>query len=800
MNGLLLDVRGVLRAWRAAPVPFLAAILAIALGTGVNTAVFAVAYGILLKPMPYPDAGRLVVMSLTGPDGTEFGVHIGEVDEWRARLRSVREAAGYASGESIVRGAGEPRTMRSAFVTATFFEVLGLPPTEGQTREFSEATAQAVVSRQLAVEAFSSTGGHAVGSPLTIAQTPYTVAAVMPQVFTFPAEDVAAWIPASTVNAVRGVGAPDARRFRIVARLKPGVTVEQARDDAERVIRETRGADPQARGGGRATVRTIEDSEVARVRPVLQALTAGGILVLLVSCANVATLLVGRAIGRSREMAVRLALGAPRLRLARSAMVESALVAIAGSLVGLVIGILSFRLFVGAAAGVLPRLATATIDWPVFAGSVATAGLVTVLCGIAPALRAIATDFAGAMADRGSSGSVAVRRLRSVLVVAQLALSIVLLIAAGLLGRTVANLLHEDAGIDPAGALSVRLMMSENPRFDATDRLPFVRSLLDRVRALPGVRAAGIGSSLPPRMAQVSLGINVVTDSHQDFQVYNLTSVTPGYLEALGARVTSGRLPTFQDHEAAEPIVLLSRAAARHMFQSRDPLGRQFPVSVPPGGKRTAKPRVIGVVDNVKYSGLDAPAGAALYVRWSDLPASVSYLVVRTSGDPMALAPTIGRIIRELDPAMPIPMISSLEDEMSRAVAERRLRVIPAVSFGALSLVVAFVGVFGTLARSVAERRREIAIRMAMGASPHRTLRMVVRQAAVLTAVAVVTGLVAATLAARGLASMLYGVTTHDPLTFVVVAVVVAVTALVACIVPARRASRVNPIELLQAE
>jgi putative ABC transport system permease protein len=773
----LYDLRLGWRALRATPLATAAALLVIALGTGANTAVVAVTYGILLRPLPYPDVSRLAIVSVSTSDGADFGVPLGEVREWRRRLRTVEGLAGFATGEVPVRGAGEPRLVQSATVTEAFFDVLGVAPARGRLQLFRKGAGVAVLSERLSAQLEPRDG-------LRLGDCSCTIAAVMPADFSFPSDQVDAWLPAA--------GGDERRKVRMVARLQPGVSPAQLREDAARVLREIRGQEYAQPGAAQPTVTPFDDALVGEMRPVLGASLAGAFLVLLVTCGNVAMLLLGRAILRRRDAAVRLALGAGRWRVVRGSLAESLLLALIGSLLGLWIAGIAIRLVGIVAAGVIPRWYAVAIDPPVLAASAAMVLLITFLCGTAPALHAARNDLAPALRGR-SAGEPRTRRFLSILVVGQIAASIVLLASAVLLARTVQRLLAEDLGIEPEGVLVARLSLGE--RSDA-----FVRRALDRVRTLPGVEEAGLGSGLPPSGLPFQIFVRRISGTRDEGLSISVVSATPGFLDALGARTSSGRLFAGSEEWSRQPVVLLSESASRLVLLGEDLAGRELPMALPPIAQFAAPPRVLGVVRDVKYAGLDQPAAAALYLPWSARPAETAYLAVRTAGDPAALAPAVRRILREIDPELPIPPIRSLEDEMAQSIVDRRLRVLPALGFAAVALSVALIGIFALFARAAAERRREFAIRIALGAPPARVQTMVLQRAALLTGLGIVTGLAGTVMVASGLRNLLFGVGPHDPLTLAGVVLFVAAASVLAAWVPARWAARAEPAELLRAE
>jgi putative ABC transport system permease protein len=804
MRGFLTDIKLAVRSLSATRWTTTSAVLILALGTGVNTAVLAVAYGILLRPLPYAGASRLVVIGPEGQDGQASGVPAGEFNDWRDRLRTVERVSAYSAGEFTIRGTGEPRVVRAAIVKGDFFALMGVPPVEGRFAPASEddwAAVGARLARQLR------TRSSLVGSGLSVGQAGYTVTAILPDRFTFPTEDILLWLPSSSRTALGFAARPDARSYRLIARLRPGVTLDQAREDARRVLREVRppgsagDRQPPRTEEERATVTTLDAALTGRVKPILGALLAAAVLVLLVACGNVASLFIGRAAGAQQDLAVRVALGATRWRIVRSVLAESLVVAAAAAAAGAGIGLALVRLFVGVAAGILPRLDAVVIDAPVIAAASLVAFLVALLCGAVPALHAVRGDLAPAFRTVVASSSRPARRLRAALVAVQIALSVVLLAGAGLVIRTVSALLDQATGIEPRQAVSLRLVMSDQTTFGAAERTPFIRQVVERTLALPGVRAAGVGSALPPRVAPLALGITVNAKGRSQMQVLTLVSVTPGYLPALGARLVRGRMLEESDFARSEPVALMSESAARHLSPAGDPVGRPLPFPLPASnGVKGRKPEIVGIVRDIKFSGLDSPVAGTVYVMWPDLPAGVGYLVVRADGDPGPVVASLRRLVRDIDPNLPIPDVRSLDDEILASIADRRLRLIPAISFGVLAFVVALVGLSAAMTRAVNERHRELAIRCALGASPGRTLRMVVREGALVTGIGIAVGLGVAAAASRTLASLLFGVTPHDALTFSTAAVLVAAGGLGACWIVGRRAARGDVLDLLRSQ
>jgi len=796
MEAWLQDLRFALRSFRRAPWPAAAAALTLALGTGLNTAVVAVAYGVLLRPLPVREPAGLVLLAREEAGAGFLVVPSSAFREWRARLRLLEPAA-YDRAPYTFRAEGEPRTINVALVSDRFFEVLGLTPAFG--RPVLDPAAPGVVLSAALADSLAAAGS--LPSDVVIGGSSYPVAAVLPHPVSLPdeADTVDAWLPLEAAPGQSIFGPSRERYVQMLARLGPGVTLAQARDDVRRVEGELARARP-SRSPRRLEVTVIPVSErvAGRVRPILLVFVAAAALVLLVACANVASLLVARAIGREKDVAVRLALGAGRARVLRAQLVDALVLAAAGAAGGVLLASLGVRVLTVLGSAILPRLDAVAVDLPVLLASLATAALVSILCGVAPGLHALRTDIAPVFRQTGASATPLGRRLTAVLVVAQIAASIVLLTGAVLLARTVVRLLASDLGVKAGRAATVELMLTETTGPPAGNRAPFVHDLLEAIRAVPGVSAAGIGTSLPPAASSMSMSVRIEDGEQVTNHAMDLAAVSPGYLEAIGTRLLSGRLFDDRDDAGDASVVVLSESVARDLFPGLDPIGQQLSFDAP--GDRDGHARVVGMVGDVKFSGLDRPPSPTLYVPWGHLPAGSVHLVMRTVGDPIALVPTLRQIIRRLDPAQPIGRAMSLEEVVSGSVADRRVYAWLAVGLAALAFVVALVGLVASLVRSVAERHREIAIRAALGASPEHTVRAVVGHGLFLALAGLGLGLAAAVAAARGLAGFLYGVSAYDPFTYVWVSLGVTVTVVAACYVPARRAARVSPAELMRAE
>jgi len=794
MRTLFSECLAALRSLASARWTALAAIVTLAIGTGANVAVLAVAYAALWRPIPVTDPDRLVTISTGRVEEAEINgtVRAQELERWRDGLRTLLGLAGWTSSDFTIRGLNVPEVRRVAIVTDNFFEVMA--PSASMGRLFAASTADGLA---VASPSLSASLATPLGATLVLGQSALQVVGVLPPEFPVP-DGADLWVPVSSVEGVRFGSTSDFRSYRMVGRLAPGVTLAQAQDDADRVNREIE-QERGREGELKVVVSPITELLSGEVRPVLRAFVVAAALLLLVACANVATLMVNRALGRRREYAVRLAIGARPAQLLRSALIESLLLALAGAALGAACAVWGIRTLSAFVEDALPRSALVDLGWPALGVAAGSGVVATLVAGGAPALAAVRADFAAVFRTTTATGTPGARRVRSALVVAQLVITAVLLVGAGLFGRTVSQLAATDLGIDSEHSLAMRLRLTDSAGFDAGAEGSRVDDLVSRVRGLPGVEAAGVGSNLPPSVAQVAFSVRVVVNDVVETKTFDFGSASPGYFEAIGARLVRGRW--FEARDLDGPAVaVLSESAARHLSSVGDLLDRPLPFSVPtPGGERVT-PTVIGIIEDVRHRGLETPPNGGIYVPWSLMPTGVTYLAVKSSRPAAALAPELVRLVRDVSPAWPVPEVRSIEEGVQEALANRELRLVLVGGFGTLAAGLAITGLVGALSRSVHERRREIAIRAALGASPAAASGRILFDGVRLSLLGVGVGLGLAAALGRSIATLVYGVSPFDGATFVTVgAGLLALTALAAWL-PARRAARVNPVELLRSE
>jgi putative ABC transport system permease protein len=764
-----------------------AAVLVAALGTGLNTAVFTIAYGVLVRPLPYRDPGRLVV--------TEHSIAIGRMNDWRAQLATFDGVSAYTRLGFAVRGLGEARFVPIAVVDDAFFETLGGATLAGRTFGSADTGPVALVTARLARLAGLSPA-DAIGKAIIVGDRPLTVIGVMPPVFAFPSDAIEAWIPARVAPGIAFDRSSDQRRFRLLGRLRPGVPITAARDDFARVARQLEPGSQPADESLR--VESLYETLLGEMRPVVLAFAGAAVLVLLVACANIATILIGRTVARRRELAIRSALGASRSRLFVTIFAESTLIALGGAILGVSLAVLAVRLFVNWATGILPRLADVSVDSRVLACAIGVAAF-SAIAAATPALRFSRAESLGVRP--GAGGTPGRVRVRAILAVSQIALAVLLLSAGALLTRTIVQLLRADIGVEPRGVIVSQWILTNTIRFDALDQQRVLDRALERVRAIPGIVAAGAGSSLPPDNAIITLSARIVRPTGtRNVPYMSLTAVTPGYLEALGVRLLKGRSFEDADNRRRDFVAVLSESAARALLPDVDPVGQPLPIDLPAGMRKRGHATLLGVVSDVKYSGLESTAGPGVYVLWKELPAGHVYLAARSRGNALAAAPMLRSALHDVDPDIPVMPIRRLDEVMQRSVADRRLRALLGGSVGLLAVAIALVGVAGGLARMVTERRRELAIRAALGATPAHALRSVLGDGAMIAAAGIGAGLLMTLAAGRTLQSLVFGVSPHDPATLTTVAISVGAGALLACYLPARRAAATNPMELMRDE
>jgi putative ABC transport system permease protein len=807
LERFLQDLRFGLRMLTKSPAFTIAAVLTLALGIGANAAIFSVVYGVLLRPLAYRDAARiaLVFMNFSPQNSPRGNLSLADYFDWKAQNRSFDAIGLYANGVQEITGDGTPEQVISAHVTANFFSLLGGVPRLGRT--FAEGEDQASSAR-LAVIGEALWRRHfgadpnILGKAVMLSGDPTTIIGVMPAAFHFPRQQTELWMNYRLV--------PPKRRgpffFTGIAHLKPGVSFEQAQSDTNFIARNIEHDNPNTYARLTMPVLPLRDAMVGNVRPALWMMFGAVAFVLLVAMVNVANLTLARSTVRRREMAVRIGLGATRLRLVRQLLTESVVIGILGAFAGLAFaGIAVVALQRWNPTDLLPRVGDIRLDWRVVIFTFAVAILTSALFGLIPALRASASDPHLALKEGGRSGGLSASGLRthSALAVFEIALSLVLLAGAGLLVRSLIELqrVRTGVGAEPRHVLSVYITATNAKYRDVARGLAFYRNILDSVRALPGVEAAGMADVRPPNWWEEDDSFNIDGQpwSQGAFPSTPVGHVMPGYFETLQIPLLRGRYFTDGDRRDAHSVVIISESLAKRYFPHDNPLGHVMHQSQPE--LHTPAMEIVGVVGDVKYQGLDSKnSPMAYYTPVAQSFVEAQFLYVRSLRAAASLAPEIERAIHGIDRDAVVNREQTLEISISNSASEPRFRTTLLGSFALAALLLAAIGVYGVIAYSVAQRTQEFGIRMALGAQPSDVLRLVVGKGAALGAAGVALGLVASLLLTRTLERFLFQVKTTDAPTLVTVAAVLGLVAIFAGYLPARRAVRVDPTIALRYE
>jgi putative ABC transport system permease protein len=819
------DIRLAFRLCRRHPVLSLAAIVSLALGIGANTAIFTVLNGSVLRPLPYAEPDRLVVVWETTSDNPRRSVAPANFVDWRRETSAFAGLAAFDDFSAAVTGHGEAQRVRAVSASADLFAILGVQAQTGRVLSAPDdapgAAPVAVLTDGLWQRLFGG-AANAVGRPLVMNGVPHVVIGVLPAAFGFQMSDAEVW-----VNGDRGVplsiafpgdvditAVRDSHMISVIGRLAAGVSREQAQAQLTSVMQALSLRYPATNAGLGANAVPLHEEIVGNVRPVVLLLQIAVAALLLIACANVAHLLLGQAAGREAELALRVALGADRRRLVRQLLVETLLIAIPGGVAGLALAVLGVRVLVAAAPPNMPRLSEVGIDGTVMAFTVAVTLLTALVFGLWPALQA-ARRSAGELGQAGRrlAGHRRVRRGHQAIVVGELAVAQVLLVGAGLLLASFMQATRIDLGFATTDRVAAEISLTpeyvatnEAGRIDPSRKIRFIQAVIDRMREAPGVGAAA-ASFTAPLTGAPNRGIRIEGDPpaapgqepNADFQI-----VTPDFFRAMGITLAAGRTFDATDRAEGPRVAIINRALADKYFAGRDPIGRVLVF----GGTR--RHQITGVVADARYRSVERPADPTFYLpleqndeRWP----FVTFTVLAgppPAGTPAAdtsaagMATLLRTAVRSADPLQPISRLRSLDEIVDQSTAARRFNTWIVTLFAATALVLAAVGVYGVMAFAVTARTRELGVRAALGARPGELIRMILGQGLLLTLLATAIGAGLSLLLTRFMASMLFAVTPRDPLTFVVVMLVLVMVALAATWVPARRAMKVNPVVALR--
>jgi predicted permease len=813
MNTLVADLRYALRLLAQSPGFTAIAALTLALGIGANTALFSVVNGVLLNPLAYPHSDRLIAIyaRIAGVDSAP--IEYPNFVDWQRDSRSFDSMAAYRSEDYNFIGHGEGERLSGYMISASFFDTLGTVPVLGRTFRVDDdqigAAPVVVLSGGFWKRRFGSSP-DIVGKPITLNGAAYTIVGVIPDKFTFYGNQgdvytpIGQWNDASFRDRRVSVG------VRAFGRLKPGVTVTQAQVEMAEVAGNLAAAYPEADAGHDIKLVPMKEDLVGRVQLLLFVLlTAVGFL-MLIACANVANLLLARSVARSREFAIRSALGANQARMIRQLLTESVLLAAVGGALGLLLAYGGMKTLLKALPAALPRSGEVSLDSNVLLFTLVLSLVTGVIFGLAPALKATRTDLQEVMKQSGRGSSGFRHRLQETFVATEVALALVLLVGAGLMVRTLGALWRVDPGFNPSHAITFSLAMPANSNTTSAETRARLRNFDDRVRSIPGVQAVSVTLGSRPMIHDSALPFWIEGEpkpAHDsDMHAATFFLVESGFRQAMGITLLRGRFVSDQDNENTPLVIDIDNNFARTYFPGQDPIGKHINFT-----EFNVQAEVVGIVGHVKQYALDAdPPGAIqaqFFYPFMQIPEKVMPLVaksvavvLRAHGDPAPVMAQVRQTVREIDPREVIYNVETMDDVVATSYAARRLTMILLTGFAALAMILACVGIYGVVSYLVGQRTQEIGIRMALGAQPRDILVLVLGEGTRMALIGALLGTAASLGLTRLMAKQLFGVSAHDPLTYTSVAFVLMLVAIAACFVPARRAVRMDPMRSLRWE
>lgn len=814
MESLWQDIRFAFRTLRARPGFLIVAVATIAIGVGANTAIFSVIYGVLLEPIPVEEPSRIVVPDVIAPTGFSISLSIPNFRDWRDRSRTFETFAAVMNNSRTLTGGDRPEIIRTRWVLGDFFETLGVDPARGRVfaadETFEGAEAVAVVTHGFWQRQFS--GTDPLGQTLILDNQPFTVVGVMPEDFAFPDPRTEIYLPMGffAANLCWENRSCSQGSFGL-ARLAPGVSLAMAQQDLDRVVREIEAEEGEA--VAHPVLAPLTDFYVGDIRRNLWVVMGAVAFVLLIACANVASLLLARGEGRRKEIALRTALGAGKRRIVRQFLTESMVLAAIGGVVGVGLALLGIRLLVPVIEDALPALMAQRIglNGPVLAFTLVATALAGLLAGLAPTLRVSRTEFVGELKEggRGSAGS-GRNRLRAGLVVAEVALSVILLVGAGLMVQSLRQLRNVDKGFQEAGIFTADITLPR-ARYDGLEPTRgFYRDLHQRVAALPSVESASLTQILPLAGSSWEQRIfpeGVPQDQENESSVLHYI-VTPEHFEVFGIPLLDGRTFEPQDRDGNVPIAVIDETMAERFWPGESAVGKRvtFESIADPNGGEERVPlyrTVVGVVRNVRHYELENAARITVYVPFEQTEGNWtrSYnIVVKTAGDPLALTEPVRAILAQLDPEVPLASIQTMETIVDDAMSGPRSVGTLLTVFGVVAVLLSAIGLFGLMSFTVAQRVRDIGVRMALGATAGKVVSGLSGEGLRLTAAGIVVGLVGALLLTRVISGMLFEVNALDPVTFGAVPLILLGVAMLAIWIPALRATRVDPAVVLRED
>jgi putative ABC transport system permease protein len=813
METLWQDIRyGIRMLWKSPSVSIVATI-ALALGIGANTAIFSVVNAVLLRPLPFANSENL--MNVWETDSTR-GYKRGAASypnfvDWRDQNHVFEHMASYHTNDFILTGRGESTRLAGAVVNADLFPMLGVTPVIGRAfradeDQPGESGRVVLLSQELFQKRFNA-DPNVVNQSMVLDGKTYTILGVMPQTFQFPVQNdpIELW---TTVAVEREGKDPitnerGAHYMNVLARLKPGVSKEQAQAEMTAISTRLEQQYPDKDLHKSTRIEPTLEALVGDIRPALLILLGAVGCVLLIACANVANLLLARAMTRHKEMAIRSALGASRMRVVRQLLTESVLLSLAGGALGLVLAIWWSDLLIALGKDNIPRALHVGLDWRVLGFTLLVSLVTGVVFGLVPAIHSSKTELTESLKEggRGSGEGARRNRVRGMLVVSELAIAVVLLIGAGLLIQSLWRLQHVSPGFESQNLLTFVVGIPE-VKYPVEKQNQFYRDLVARLRSLPGVRSAG--SVIPLPLSGNAFTISFETEGRPvakgDQPSADFFAASDDYFKTLGVSILKGRGFTERDGEKAPGVVIVNQAFAKKFFPNEDPVGKRIKPGISTLADETDWREIVGVVGDVRNRNLSSELRAGYFVPQAQVPFNQMTIIVRTTGDPHTLITAAQNEVHAMDSEVPVFDVKTMDEYISATVAAPRFNATLLMIFAAVALILTIVGLYGVMSYSVAQRTNEIGIRMALGAHTRDVLRLIVAQGFKLVLIGLGIGLLGALASMTLISSLLFGVTWKDPLTFVGVAVLLAVVALLACYIPARRAARLDPLRALHYE
>ena len=813
MNIFLQDLRFAARMFRKSPGFAAIAILTLALGIGANTALFSVVNGVLLNPLAYPHSGQLVAVYGKTPGFEQASINYPNFLDWQRATQTFSSLAIYRNQDYNFIGTGEAERLSGYMISADFFPTLGVTPILGRTFRPDDdhvgAAPVVVLGGGFWKRKFGSSL-EVIGSSITLNGASYTIVGVIPAGFAFYGRDRDVYTPIGQWNDTSFRD----RRVDVsshgIGRLKPGVTLAQAKADMDAIAQNLAAAYPEADKNVGISLVSMKEDIVGNVQPFLIVLLAAVGFLLLIACANVANLLLARSMSRSREFAIRASLGASHLRVIRQLLTESLLLAGAGGTLGLLLAFWGTKAVLGALPGALPRANEVSLDSRVLLVALALSLFSGILFGLAPALKTSRVNLEEILKESGRGSSGARQRLQGVFVAVEVALALVLLVGAGLMVRSLAALWRVNPGFNPSHAITFSLSLPGSPSTSSAETRARLRHFDDKMRGIPGVQAVSVTLGSRPMIHNSSLPFWIEGQPKpanlQEMPQAMFYLVEAGFQQAMGVALERGRFITPQDDEHAPVVIDIDDVFARTYFPNENPIGKRIHLE-----GFNVQAEIVGVVGHVKQWGLDADAKSAIEAQFDypfmqlpeklmPLAADAVAVVVRTAGDPAAVMGAVRQAVAEVDSREVVYNVQTMQEVVSNSFAARRLSMILLSVFAALALVLACVGIYGVISYLVGRRTHEIGVRMAIGAQSRDVLCLVIAHGLKMALLGVAIGAATALGLTRLMANQLFGVSAHDPLTFAAVAALLLLVAVAACYLPARRATRTDPILALRHE